>query len=66
MHKYLPLHPDAFFDIEDIDAHWWFERPANKGPALRLLSPPAPPYKSVLEPSVVRIKGRPRKDHITR
>ena len=62
----LTENPELVIDINDIDAHWWFERPANMGPSIRLPSSPASLHESVIEPSIVRTKGRPRKDNITR
>jgi hypothetical protein len=57
----LDLNPRFYIEAADFDPHWWFERPINHGPALRLPSPVAP-HSTVEEPSIVRARGRPRRD----
>jgi hypothetical protein len=64
----LNLNSKWFLTGDHIHAHWWFERPPvrdpliGQGPALRLPSPPVPTHETVLEPSIVRARGRPRQE----
>ena len=65
----LNLNPKLCLDPDDFHEHWWFERPSGKGPAFRLPSPPAAIANAIMEPNVVRARGRPRAEdrrHTTR
>jgi hypothetical protein len=59
---HLNLDPKWFLSAEDFHAHWWFERPKGKGPALHLPSPPASLLQPITEPNIVRSRGRPRRE----
>jgi hypothetical protein len=61
--RMLQIDKEAKIRMQHIHPHWWFKRPF--GYTIELPPPPEPSQPAILEPQVIRGRGRPR-DRSTR